>query len=457
MASNNQHTILLVDDEESIIRSLKRTFRKDGHAIISAYNGMDALTLLSESSDSVSLIISDQRMPKMDGAEFLEKSIELMPDAVRFLLTGYSDMDAAIAAVNKGHIHRYLTKPWNDVQLRYEVVEALNHYELKLENRRLTALTHKHNQQLSELNASLETKVKERTWALKQQNKKLKNLNLKLEKNFDESLRLLCSLMESSNPTLGKYMKKVAGLSVEIADVMGIGEDERSRIETAAMIHDIGLVGLPKNLSEKAEKFMTPKELRQYSQHPTIAAITLASIDRLEGVREIILCHHESINGKGYPNQLKKDQIPLGSQILAVAAAYQSVIDLWPKSEELLTSHATKYLVRKYQDNLEISGNQNLRHDIGVGVVRSGVGNRFDPDVVNAFLDVIEKTHSKKVILKLRYSDLKVGMILEEDLRIDDGRLLVVRGAVLDQATLDSIQGIGDRDMLSDKIMVSES
>ena len=111
MALKYKHTLLFVDDEKSITKALHRLFRKDGYHIITASSGMEGLELLEKAERPVSLIISDQRMSGMNGAQFLEKAKKIFPDAVRFLLTGYSDMDAVVEAVNKGEIHRYLTKP----------------------------------------------------------------------------------------------------------------------------------------------------------------------------------------------------------------------------------------------------------------------------------------------------------------------------------------------------------
>ncbi|MDO9110071.1 MAG: response regulator, partial [Desulfatirhabdiaceae bacterium] len=151
-----EHFILLVDDEQSITRSLQRLFRKERYQILTASSGQEGLNILSGFDKPVSLIISDQRMPAMTGAQFLEKARTLAPEAIRFLLTGYSDVKDILDAVNKGEIHRYLTKPWNDDDLLLQVRSALEAYELKVENRRLNALTAQQNEALTELNQDLE-------------------------------------------------------------------------------------------------------------------------------------------------------------------------------------------------------------------------------------------------------------------------------------------------------------
>ena len=160
MDKQYQHAIMLVDDEESILKALKRLFRKTSYQILTASSGQEGLVRLKNTEKPVSLIISDQRMPEMTGAQFLEQAKKIFPDALRFLLTGYSDMDAVVDAVNKGEIHRYLNKPWNDDDLLLLVKQALQQYELVFENRRLTALTLKQNEELNALNQGLEKKVK---------------------------------------------------------------------------------------------------------------------------------------------------------------------------------------------------------------------------------------------------------------------------------------------------------
>jgi response regulator RpfG family c-di-GMP phosphodiesterase len=126
------HTILLVDDEVSITKSLRRVLRKEGYTVITAGSGREGLEALRDSKEKVSLIISDQRMPGMTGIQFLGKIKKILPNAVRFLLTGYTDLEIILDAIKKDKIHQYLTKPWNDSDLLKEVRQGLQHYELVL-------------------------------------------------------------------------------------------------------------------------------------------------------------------------------------------------------------------------------------------------------------------------------------------------------------------------------------
>ena len=136
----HKHTILLVDDEVSLTKSLKRLLRKEGYIVITAGNGQEGLDILHNSRESISLIISDQKMPGMTGIQFLVKTIKIIPNAVRFLLTGYTDIEVIIDALDKGKIHQYMNKPWNDNDLLMEVRQGLQKYELFSEKRALNRI-----------------------------------------------------------------------------------------------------------------------------------------------------------------------------------------------------------------------------------------------------------------------------------------------------------------------------
>lgn len=134
-------TILCVDDEPHILEALKRAFFDLPVRILLSPSAEAALDMLKE--ENVKIILSDERMPGMSGAELLEIVRKDYPDTVRIMLTGHASLDAAIAAINRGEIYRFFTKPWNDTELRFSVVAALEKYNLEAENRRLLELVRK--------------------------------------------------------------------------------------------------------------------------------------------------------------------------------------------------------------------------------------------------------------------------------------------------------------------------
>lgn len=454
MTLHYDHILLLVDDEVSILNALKRLFRKDGYSILTAESGEQALATLEKSPKPVSLIISDQRMPGINGAQFLEKSMKIVPDAMRFLLTGYSDMDAVIHAVNKGKIHRYLTKPWNDEEMLRFVRDALDTVELRLENIRLTNLAQEQNRKLESLNEELEKKVKERTWALKYQNKQLELMNSCLEKSLMETVRLLLSLVESSNPRLGVYMKQTAQMARDIGAQAGMIEVDLDKLEMAGLVHDIGLLGMPEGLLEKDERSMTSDEFDAYSHHPIIAALSLSSVGGFAEIAEMVKGHHENLDGTGFPYGLVEDKISQGARILAIAADYNTIVHLWPRKVKPLFYIARRYLDQEVLAGVEISKPEIVSKSIAERIISQGVGKRYDAAMVRHLFKCIGSDPNAKVVNQVAYNLLRPGMILDQDLRLKDGRLLITRGSVLDDGSLQSIQNIGDRGFIEDAISV---
>ena len=125
----SERTLLLLDDEENVLRSLARLFRRDGYRILTANSVREAFDLLA--SNTVQVILSDQRMPDMSGTEFLTRVRDLYPDTVRLVLSGYTDLATITDAINHGAIYRFLTKPWNDDELREHIKAAFNASEQK--------------------------------------------------------------------------------------------------------------------------------------------------------------------------------------------------------------------------------------------------------------------------------------------------------------------------------------
>ncbi|MCF6238315.1 MAG: response regulator [Candidatus Marinimicrobia bacterium] len=151
--------LLLVDDEPNILQSLKRLLRRGGYQILTAESGQEGLKLLEQ--HKVQVIVSDARMPGMGGIEFLDKARERWPDCIRIMLSGYTELEAVIQAVNRSAIYKFFTKPWDDDRLRDHIEEAFRQYELQDENHRLTQELHLANEELARINQSLEERVGE--------------------------------------------------------------------------------------------------------------------------------------------------------------------------------------------------------------------------------------------------------------------------------------------------------
>src|SRR4030067_1316908 len=203
------HSVLLVDDEENILNALKRTFRKEPYRIITAASGLEGLSVIER--EKITLVLSDHRMPGMEGVEFLSEVRKKSPDTIRMMLTGYADIQAVMNAINQGEVYRFISKPWDDEEIRFIIRDAIRHYDLITENRELHTLTRRQNLELKDLNSNLEEKVAERT-------REVEGLYNDLEQNFIDFVRVFVMLLELKSRHLGSHCKRVAALSRRLSE-----------------------------------------------------------------------------------------------------------------------------------------------------------------------------------------------------------------------------------------------
>ena len=187
MTKGFNHTILIVDDEEKIRNALGRLMKRAGALAFYAASGPQALDFIQNSEHQLSMILSDQRMPGMEGTRFLEKVRAITPETVRFLITGYADIDAVAGAVNRGAVHRFITKPWDNDNLLEMVKSGLQYYELVVENRNLFALAKKQNARLYILSQELKQKAAVHQRVIVQKEKQIIQLKKRLEKKAGEA------------------------------------------------------------------------------------------------------------------------------------------------------------------------------------------------------------------------------------------------------------------------------
>jgi len=171
--------VLFVDDEENILRSIKRLFMEESYEILTANSGEEALKLLKD-HQNIGLLVSDQRMPGMQGVDLLQQASHISPDTLRILLTGYTDINAAISAINKGGACQYITKPWKDNELIQIIRDAVYRYSLIRENKRLAEIVKRQNEELKQWNDQLQYRVQEQTIEIRESEKRFRRL-------FDEA------------------------------------------------------------------------------------------------------------------------------------------------------------------------------------------------------------------------------------------------------------------------------
>jgi DNA-binding NtrC family response regulator len=187
MSKDFNHTILIVDDEEKIGKALERLIKRIGARSFYVASGPQALDFIQKSEHPLSMILSDQRMPEMEGTQFLEKARAITPDTIRFLITGYADINAVAGAVNQGAVHRFITKPWDNDSLLEMIKSGLKYYELTVENQNLFALAKKQNIRLYSLSQELKQKAVAHKQVIVRKEKQIIQLKKRLEKGGGEA------------------------------------------------------------------------------------------------------------------------------------------------------------------------------------------------------------------------------------------------------------------------------
>ena len=299
--------ILVVDDEPAVLTTLQHTLRRCHYDTVSASDPLVALEHLKKQTFSV--IISDQVMPEMSGLELLARARQIQPCATRILITAVVNLDTVIDSINKGEIFRFIVKPWLLEEFLATIKNGVQRHELICQNARLQEATQSMNEQLVELNRSLEQQVQ----LVAQQNRQLAEVNTALESNFVRSMELCVHTMQTFYPSLGNQARRVGQLCKSIAQLLQLSDEDRRVLESSALLHDIGLVGVPRQIIRQWQE--DPRSLDQaekalIEQHPILGQELAAFGSDLKKVGEIIRAHHENYDGSGYPDQLVGENIP---------------------------------------------------------------------------------------------------------------------------------------------------
>jgi len=415
---SNKISILFVDDEQNILSSLKRLFRPLEYSIYLASGGEEGLRVLNE--EKIDLVISDMRMPNMDGVQFLEQVAKFWPGTIRILLTGYADMKSTISAINKGDIFKYVSKPWEDNDLIRTVQLGLEQKRLKEDKARLLELTRRQNVELEELNNNLEKKVTARTEELQQMFKMLEKAHDSLKKNFISSIKVFSSLINMRDGEAGGHSSSVSAIARKIALKLKLNDDAIQNITVAGLLHDIGKIGLPDNIIDKCYEDLDPKNKRKVEKHPIVGQAMLMVVESLNEVGKIIRSHHERYDGQGYPDGLIGENIPLGSRILMIANDYDA-----------------------FQRGVLISGKF-----VGMNVLSYLVSHKYkqyDPEIVDLFVSMMKNSekeqaaNTKKEIL-VDTSMLSEGMVLSKDLHSEEGTILLSKGQHINDRLVRSLR-----------------
>ena len=412
------HPILVVDDEDVVLVSLRDLLRREGYQVTTAPNAVEGLARLKEQAYSV--VITDHQMPILTGLEFLGQVKRMQPDATRILITAVLNLATVIDSINKGEIYRFIVKPWLREELIVTVKNAVQRYELISRNQMLQVTTLAMNEKLVKLNRQLEEQVA----CAEDQNAELERLNQALDANLEHSIELCLRTMQTFYPTLNCQAQRVYELCRAMADGLQLARADARTLEISAWLHDIGLVGVPRQLIKRWVQdpaSLTDEEQALIRQHPSVGQELTDFVDPLKGVGPVIRAHHERYDGEGYPDRLRGDGIPWLGRLLAVAVAYAGSPLDGPATVEQLKQER---------------------------------GKAFDPEAVRCFLRCLPQATLPRRQREVLLAELRPGMILARGVYTANGLLLIPDGQRLTETYISKLNHHNRVDPITQSLLV---
>jgi putative two-component system response regulator len=286
---------LVVDDEPVVRRAVRRMLEAQGFTCLEAGSGREALGLLAGTGE-LPLIVSDLRMPELDGMGFLTEVRRLFPDTAVVMLSGVAETSVAVECLHLGAAD-FLTKPVAVAEMHARVTRALEKRALVMQNRHYQA--------------TLERRVQE-------QAERIREL-------FLEGVQMLARALEAKDPCLRGHSIRVSRYAVATARRLGLGEAAVEQIRIGGELHDIGKIGTREAVLQKPGA-LTEEERHQICAHPVLGERMLAPLARESpGVLRVVRSHHERVDGAGFPDGLQGQAIPLEARIVAVADAFDAM------------------------------------------------------------------------------------------------------------------------------------
>jgi len=288
-AQDEKKTVLIVDDEENNLQLLRRTFRGK-YNLLMAHNGVEALEVVKQYGDKIALIVSDQKMPVMEGTEFLKKVRETNPQIIKILLTGHVDTDILVSAINDCDLFQYILKPFEPKELEIAVENGISKFSMASNN---------------------------------------KVFYNELRELFYKTIRAISNALDTKDSYTNGHSLRVTLYSMILAKELNLDDAFMEDIEIAGLLHDIGKIAMPKSILCKNGK-LTDEEFLVMKSHPLRGEKIVINIKKLHMISSWVKAHHEKWDGKGYPDGLKGTEIPLPGRIIALADTYDAMTSTRP-------------------------------------------------------------------------------------------------------------------------------
>ncbi len=297
--------ILIVDDEKIICSVIAQRLTREGYSCVTAHDGKEAFEYFCRGN--FSLVISDIRMPEKDGLELLRLVKAVRPNMKFIIMTAYAEIDVAVEAMHLG-ANDLLIKPFELELAVFSVKKAFE--QMKME------------EELESYHKNLKNLVAERTVRLQEAYRTLKKAHL-------DSVKVLAGAIDAKDPYTRGHSYRVRQMSLQIATALRFTEEEMEVLEYGALLHDIGKIGIKDEILRKPEALST-EELQTIREHPLIGVKIVEGIEFFKDKIPMIRHHHEQFDGKGYPDGLAGEAIPVEARIIAVPDAFDAMASLRP-------------------------------------------------------------------------------------------------------------------------------
>lgn len=428
MTENNAtYKVLAVDDEAGILSALTRQLRRTAYELTTAGSGAEALALMEQ--QKFQIVISDMRMPEMNGAEFLSAVKSSYPETVRILLTGYADMESTIRAINEGGIFSYIAKPWEREELIGLLDRAAAHYQMRRNKQVQLVKISRKAQALELATKDLETRLAKSQQEVEQTSAFVDMARKEVEEAYDTAIEVFANLIDLKIPGETGINREVAQIAQYLGVMSGLSPVDQRNLRLAGMLYNVGKIGLPSAVILKPYSELEGQERVLFHRYPRMGESVLLALRPLASVTPLIALHRECLDGSGFPMGISQIGLPLPARILAVAVAFREVV----KGR------------RDGRERTEAEGIQWLREH----------GHKYDAEIVNLLAQLIadqadaEQGERRQAVAAYA---LQPGMTLARDLYSTAGVLLLSRGHRLDGLLISKL--ISMESQVADEIMI---
>ncbi|WP_026374796.1 response regulator [Aestuariibacter salexigens] len=398
ICDSNPLTLLIVDDEPMIVQALMRCFRTEDICIFTASNGVEALQYLKQ--HTVDMLLTDIKMPAMDGLQLLTVVARDYPSVYRMVLTGFADTEMLKRAINSGSVNHFIEKPWHKSVVIRAIQDAKQLIAVSKFERESNTVLQQSNQQQRRRIRSLNTQLMNYQKQIKYAARSIKSVN-------NQYLNTLLQLTKMSPHSDTAVTNKISELVPKVGKLIAIPNAQLEQAALAGRLCQIGMLGNQYKLSKPIFDFTT-HEKDMYLDQVNHASVLLSQNESMKAVHDAVTQQFEQVDGKGYPSKLQSDKICISAKLLSVCrdAVLLSCGKMTgtPLGEKDVLTHLERYINIKYC-----------------------------PSILKALHQLPTFFVGDKTVRHVSVEELCAGMCLSNDLVLEDGRLLYRKGMQLSE------------------------